>query len=106
MVRGKKIVSIALAALSLSLILTKLLPPGINMADFLFIGAPTDVQTSSKSSTFKTLRDRTTALADVFELKVPETLKVGTQDSFLACVEELHKVDSMAEQVRRFFLLF
>lgn len=69
------------------------------MADYLFIGAPTDVQTSSKSSTFKTLRDRTTTLADVFELKVPETLKVGTQDSFLACVEELQKVDSMAEQI-------
>jgi hypothetical protein len=69
------------------------------MADYLFIGAPTE-QSSSRTATFKSLRDRTTPmLADVFELKVPETLKVGTQDSLVACVEDLHKVDTMAEQV-------
>ena len=71
------------------------------MADYLFIGAPTE-SGASKSSTFKTLRDRTTpSLADVFELKVPETLKVGTQDSLVAVVEEMHKIDTMAEQVMR-----
>jgi hypothetical protein len=68
------------------------------MADYLFIGAPTE-QRSSKSSTFKTLRDRTTPmLADVFELKVPD-LKTGTQDALISCVEELQKVDTIAEQV-------
>ena len=70
------------------------------MAEYLFIGAPTE-SGASKSSTFKTLRDRTTpALADVFELKAPEGLKVGTQDILVSVVEEMHKIDTMAEQVQ------
>jgi hypothetical protein len=71
------------------------------MAEYLFIGAPTE-SGASKSSTFKTLRDRTTpALADVFELKAPEPeLKVGTQDVLVSVVEEMHKIDTMAEQVQ------
>ena len=69
------------------------------MADYLFIGAPTE-QRSSKSSTFKTLRDRVTPLlADAYELRVPDALKVGSQDALVATVEELQKLDTMAEQV-------
>jgi V-type H+-transporting ATPase subunit C len=69
------------------------------MADYLFVGVPTETG-SSKTSTFKTLRDRATPLlADVFELRIPETLKVGTQDSLVSAVEELHKLDTMSEQV-------
>ena len=74
------------------------------MADYLFVGAPTE-SGATKSSTFKTLRDRTMSLADVFELKVPDTMKIGTQDALVHCVEELHKIDTMAEQVALVFLI-
>lgn len=73
------------------------------MADYLFIGAPTE-SGATKSSTVKTLRDRTMSIADVFELKVPDTMKIGTQDALVHCVEELHKIDTMAEQVAPVFL--
>ena len=69
------------------------------MAEYLLVGAPTEAG-ASKSSTFKTLRDRTTPmLADAFELRIPEALKVGSQDALVSTVEELQKLDSMAEQV-------
>ena len=69
------------------------------MAEYLLVGAPTEAG-ASKSSTFKTLRDRTTpVLADAFELRIPEALKVGSQDALVSTVEELQKLDSMAEQV-------
>jgi hypothetical protein len=69
------------------------------MAEYLLVGAPTEAG-ASKSSTFKTLRDRVTPLlADAYELRVPDALKVGSQDSLVATVEELQKLDTMAEQV-------
>jgi hypothetical protein len=69
------------------------------MSEYLLVGAPTEAG-ASKSSTFKTLRDRTTPmLADAFELRIPEALKVGSQDALVSTVEELQKLDSMAEQV-------
>jgi len=69
------------------------------MAEYLLVGAPTEAG-ASKSSTFKTLRDRVTPLlADAYELRVPDALKVGSQDALVATVEELQKLDTMAEQV-------